>query len=110
MIYQDSVEEQKYLSGLRKEKDAFERLIREKAVSNLGASVTTAWLLQLTTNLRRKCSFLSISIHERLTTWKAGREQSVLGMRAVRSRRKCHVYVPCLTIRYVDLQLTLGRF
>lgn len=36
MIYQDSVEEQKYLSGLRKEKDAFERLIREKAVSRLG--------------------------------------------------------------------------
>jgi len=35
MIYQDSVEEQKYLSGLRKEKDAFERLIREKAVREL---------------------------------------------------------------------------
>jgi DNA excision repair protein ERCC-4 len=33
MMYADSVEEQRYLSGLRKEKDAFERLIREKGVS-----------------------------------------------------------------------------
>lgn len=31
MLYSDSVEEQRYLAGLRKEKDAFERLIREKA-------------------------------------------------------------------------------
>ncbi len=33
MMYGDSVEEKKYLSGLRKEKDAFERLVREKGVS-----------------------------------------------------------------------------
>jgi DNA excision repair protein ERCC-4 len=32
MMYVDSVEEQKYLSGLRKEKEAFQRLIREKGV------------------------------------------------------------------------------
>lgn len=32
-MYNASVEEQTYLSGLRKEKDAFERLIREKSVS-----------------------------------------------------------------------------
>lgn len=47
MIYQDSVEEQKYLSGLRKEKDAFERLIREKAVS------TAAYPLGMTLKLKR---------------------------------------------------------
>jgi len=46
MIYQDSVEEQKYLSGLRKEKDAFERLIREKAVS------TTPCLVGMTPELK----------------------------------------------------------
>ncbi len=33
MLYADSVEEQKYLAGLRKEKDAFERLVRERTVS-----------------------------------------------------------------------------
>lgn len=32
MVYGESVEEQKYLSGIRKEKLAFERLIREKGV------------------------------------------------------------------------------
>lgn len=32
MMYSDSVEEQRYLSGLRREKNAFERLIREKSV------------------------------------------------------------------------------
>ncbi|KAK4048124.1 DNA repair protein RAD16 [Microbotryomycetes sp. JL201] len=30
LVYKDSVEEQKYLSSIRKEKDAFERLIRER--------------------------------------------------------------------------------
>ncbi|KAL8283775.1 hypothetical protein RQP46_005207 [Phenoliferia psychrophenolica] len=32
LMYKDSVEEQRYLSSVRKEKDAFERLIREKGV------------------------------------------------------------------------------
>ncbi|KAM0752073.1 hypothetical protein T439DRAFT_312194 [Meredithblackwellia eburnea MCA 4105] len=32
LMYKDSVEEQRYLSTIRKEKDAFERLIREKGV------------------------------------------------------------------------------
>ena len=32
MVYDNSIEEQKYLSSIRKEKNAFERLIREKAV------------------------------------------------------------------------------
>jgi hypothetical protein len=50
MIYQDSVEEQKYLSGLRKEKDAFERLIREKAVSS------TTDLVAMTPELNRVAS------------------------------------------------------
>jgi len=31
-MYENSVEEQRYLSSLRKEKEAFEMLIREKAV------------------------------------------------------------------------------
>ena len=33
MMYDNSVEEQRYLSSIRREKDAFERLIRTKAVS-----------------------------------------------------------------------------
>ena len=32
-MYENSIEEQKYLSLIRKEKDAFEKLIREKSVS-----------------------------------------------------------------------------
>jgi DNA excision repair protein ERCC-4 len=32
MMYENSVEEQRYLTAVRKEKDAFERLIREKSV------------------------------------------------------------------------------
>ncbi len=34
-MYGESVEEQRYLSGLRREKNAFERLIREKSVSHV---------------------------------------------------------------------------
>ena len=33
MVYHLSCEEHKYLAGLRKEKDAFERLIKERGVS-----------------------------------------------------------------------------
>jgi DNA excision repair protein ERCC-4 len=32
LYYGDSVEEQRFLSGVRKEKDAFSKLIREKGV------------------------------------------------------------------------------
>lgn len=32
LTYKDSVEEQRYLSSIRKEKDAFEKLIRERVV------------------------------------------------------------------------------
>ncbi|KAK0520363.1 DNA repair protein RAD16, partial [Tilletia horrida] len=32
LLYQNSVEEQRYLSSLRREKDAFEKLIKEKAI------------------------------------------------------------------------------
>ena len=35
LIYADSVEEQRYLSALRREKEAFERLIREKSTMAL---------------------------------------------------------------------------
>ena len=35
MIYENSVEEQNYLSLIRKEKEAFERLIREKSVCTI---------------------------------------------------------------------------
>jgi hypothetical protein len=34
MVYQTTAEEHKYLASLRKEKDAFERLIKERGVSN----------------------------------------------------------------------------
>jgi DNA excision repair protein ERCC-4 len=34
MIYDNSVEEQRYLSSIRQEKEAFEKLIREKSVSS----------------------------------------------------------------------------
>jgi DNA excision repair protein ERCC-4 len=34
MLYADSVEEQRYLSDIRREKAAFERLIHENSVSN----------------------------------------------------------------------------
>lgn len=37
LTYKDSVEEQRYLSSIRKEKDAFEKLIREKGVSGIFA-------------------------------------------------------------------------
>jgi hypothetical protein len=33
MVYQMTTEEHKYLASLRKEKDAFERLIKERGVS-----------------------------------------------------------------------------
>jgi DNA excision repair protein ERCC-4 len=33
MVYANSCEEHKYLAGIRKEKDAFQRLIKERGVS-----------------------------------------------------------------------------
>ncbi len=33
IMYENSIEEQKYLSVIRKEKDSFEKLIREKSVN-----------------------------------------------------------------------------
>jgi hypothetical protein len=33
MVYGSSCEEHKYLAGIRKEKESFERLIKERAVS-----------------------------------------------------------------------------
>lgn len=33
MVYDNSVEEQNYLSTIRREKEAFEKLIREKSAS-----------------------------------------------------------------------------
>lgn len=35
MVYHLSCEEHKYLAGLRREKESFERLIRERGVSKL---------------------------------------------------------------------------
>ena len=34
LLYDSSVEEQKYLTALRKEKDAFQQLIKQRAVRN----------------------------------------------------------------------------
>ena len=48
MYYGGSVEEQRYLSAVRKEKDAFTRLIREKGVSGLVACQLQDILLILT--------------------------------------------------------------
>ena len=45
LMYKDSVEEQLYLSSIRKEKDAFSRLIREKTVS-LSLTLRSAWKLK----------------------------------------------------------------
>ncbi|CAJ0752338.1 19747_t:CDS:10 [Entrophospora sp. SA101] len=44
MIYENSVEEQRYLSSIRREKEAFEKLIREKSmmVIPLGRSIPTS--------------------------------------------------------------------
>ena len=35
MVYANSCEEHKYLAGIRKEKDSFQRLIKERGVSFL---------------------------------------------------------------------------
>ena len=47
MMYKGSVEEQRYLTTLRREKEAFEYLIREKAVS---LQAKQAWELQCSMN------------------------------------------------------------
>lgn len=36
MMYRMSSEEAKYLAGLRKEKESFEKLIKERGVSDIG--------------------------------------------------------------------------
>src|SRR6266540_3196212 len=38
MVYDNSVEEQKYLTSIRREKDAFQKLIQEKGVCNYANS------------------------------------------------------------------------
>jgi DNA excision repair protein ERCC-4 len=47
MMYSDSVEEQRYLSGLRREKNAFERLIREKSVCPHDLQSKGTWRLTI---------------------------------------------------------------
>lgn len=47
MMYSDSVEEQRYLSGLRREKNAFERLIREKSVRPDESRFKGTWRLTI---------------------------------------------------------------
>lgn len=42
LVYKDSVEEQRYLSEIRREKDAFVRLIEEKGVSRRGTGANMA--------------------------------------------------------------------
>ncbi len=41
LLYDSSVEEQRYLTGLRKEKEAFQQLIKDRAVSGRGYLVTS---------------------------------------------------------------------
>lgn len=49
MMYENSVEEQSYLSSIRKEKESFEKLIREKSVSAFDIQhwIATPYLLIL---------------------------------------------------------------
>ena len=39
MIYANSAEEQKYLSSIRRERESFERLIRERSVGFLSSAI-----------------------------------------------------------------------
>lgn len=48
MYYGGSVEEQRYLSAVRREKDAFTRLIKEKGVSGFYQAYNNTWLTQST--------------------------------------------------------------
>lgn len=76
MIYDNSVEEQRYLSSIRQEKEAFEKLIREKSVNHALIRFFTrqsvlmyslrSWLfpLQIVKGDRmRKMCFLKRSVH-----------------------------------------------
>jgi hypothetical protein len=49
MIYDNSAEEQKYLSSIRRERESFERLIRERSVSELLNEDSVSTLLTLST-------------------------------------------------------------
>lgn len=44
MLYQTSCEEHKYLAGLRKEKDSFENLIKERGVSLFTSSTIVIYM------------------------------------------------------------------
>lgn len=52
--YQNSIEEQKFLSSIKKEQDAFDKLIREKAVSRGGFDTSSCSKCQIR---RRAWSF-----------------------------------------------------
>jgi hypothetical protein len=77
MIYDNSVEEQRYLSSIRQEKEAFEKLIREKSVNNILLLffnlicrliyALRSWLFPLRiaeSDRVRKTFFLKRSVHE----------------------------------------------
>ncbi|KAJ9098668.1 hypothetical protein QFC21_004316 [Naganishia friedmannii] len=54
MMYSDSVEEQRYLSGLRREKSAFERLIREKSIHTMRTNEHSLRSTDIVDRIRRE--------------------------------------------------------
>lgn len=58
MLYQTSCEEHKYLAGLRKEKDSFENLIKERGVSLFTVSI----LVLFTTDISSHSQCCSLSL------------------------------------------------
>jgi hypothetical protein len=45
-MYSESVEEQRYLSSIRREKESFEKLIRENSVSEKNTWLRARWSIQ----------------------------------------------------------------
>lgn len=58
MLYQTSCEEHKYLAGLRKEKDSFENLIKERGVSLFTSSTIVIYMTDVSSCSR--CCSLSL--------------------------------------------------
>jgi DNA excision repair protein ERCC-4 len=55
MVYSNSCEEHKYLAGIRKEKESFERLIKERGASSLLTCSSSPVLIVVSS----PCSYLS---------------------------------------------------
>lgn len=62
--YQNSIEEQKFLSSIKKEQDAFDKLIREKAVS-VNTTLLTRVISKNVIFAPRAWSFLKIKMESK---------------------------------------------